>query len=287
MLKGKDTKSQNPELSRQSKVSVQMSEEQTEDIKTIRVLTFSSAQQDWDEWSQKFLSMAAERGYREIMEDKERPPRESLNIEEKKTDGTYKLSESERNELKRKRKANVRGYRDLQLACKHLAFQLVSISKTTSLPSGCLKTAWENLQEEFEPTEGEDQINLLEIFQQNKLEDVKVNVTKWITSLIRQRVKLQELNHTIDDEYFITHILGGLPKEYASIVNQAKIDRRTSSLSLSELRKRLKEKYRQLMKTNEWTHEEMSLKAQVNQKKPKKIGENTEKTKVLPMKQMI
>ena len=65
-----------------------------------------------------------------------------------------------------------------------------------ALPSGCLKTAWENLQEEFEPTEGEDQITLLETFQQNKLEDVKVNVTEWITSLIRQRVKLQELNHT-------------------------------------------------------------------------------------------
>ena len=143
------------------------------------------------------------------------------------------------------------------------------------LPSGCLKTAWESLKEEFEPTEGEDQIILLETFQQNKLEDVKVNVTEWITSLIRQRVKLQELNHTIDDEYFITHILTGLPNEYASIVDQPKIDRRTSSLSLSELRKRLKEKYRQLMKTNEWIYEEMSLKVQVNQKKPKKIGENT------------
>ena len=93
--------------------------------------------------------------------------------------------------------------------------------------------------------------------------------------LIRQRVKLQDLNHTIDDEYFITHILAGLPKEYASIVDQAKIDRRTSSLSLSELRKGLKEKYRQLMKTNGWTYDEMSLKVQVNLKKPKKIGENT------------
>ena len=37
-----------------------MSEEQTEDIKTIRVLTFSSEQHDWDEWSQKFLSMAVD-----------------------------------------------------------------------------------------------------------------------------------------------------------------------------------------------------------------------------------
>ena len=51
---------------------------------------------------------------------------------------------------------------------------------------------------------------------------------------MRQRVKLQDLNHTIDDEYFITHILAGLPKEYARIVDQAKMDRRTSTLSLSE-----------------------------------------------------
>ena len=154
----------------------------------------------------------------------------------------------------------------MQLACKDLVFQLVSISKTKILPTECLKTAWESLKEEFEPTDVEDQITLLETFQRNKLEDVKVNVTECITSFIRQRVKLQELNHTINDEYFITHILAGLPKEYASIVNQAKIDQRTSSLSLSELRKRLKEKYRQLMKTNEWTYEEMSLNVQVNQK---------------------
>ena len=72
--------------------------------------------------------------------------------------------------------------------------------------------------------EGEDQIPLLETFQQNKLEDVKVNTTKWITSLIRQRVKLEEENHAINDEYFITHVLAGLPKEYASMVDQAKID---------------------------------------------------------------
>ena len=94
--------------------------------------------------------MAVERGYRDIMEDKERSQRESFFIDEKKTNGHFTFIESERSELKRKRKANVRGYQDLQLACKNLAFQLVSISKTMALPSGCLMTAWENLQEEFE-----------------------------------------------------------------------------------------------------------------------------------------
>ena len=98
----------------------------------------------------------------------------------------------------------------------------------------------------------------------------------FVGNLSRKQVgRFLELNHTIDDEYFITHILAGLPKEYTSIVDQAKMDRRTSSLSLGELRKRLNEKYTQLMITNEWTYEEMSLKVQVNQKKPKKSGKNT------------
>ena len=34
------------------------------------------------------------------------------------------------------------------------------------------------------------------------------------------------------------------------------------------------------MKTNEWTHEEMSLKVQVNQKKPKKSGETITNTPI-------
>ena len=106
-----------------------------------------------------------------------------------------------------------------------------------TLLSGCLKPAWESIKEEYEPTECEDQITLLETSQQDLLEDVKVNVTEWITSLIRERVTLQELNHTIDDEYVITHILTGLPKEYAIVVYQGKIDRRSSSLSLCKLRK--------------------------------------------------
>ena len=37
------------------------------------------------------------------------------------------------------------------------------------------------------------------------------------------------------------------------------------------------------MKTNEWTHEEMSLKVQVNKKKLKKSGETISNKKLLPM----
>ena len=55
-------------------------------------------------------------------------------------------------------------YNGIEICSLPLAFQLVSIFKTMALPIRCLMTAWENLQEEFEPTEGEDQITLLETF---------------------------------------------------------------------------------------------------------------------------
>ena len=41
--------------------------------------------------------------------------------------------------------------------------------------------------------------------------------------------KLKKLNHVLDEEYQITHILGSLPREYSSVVEQVKIDRRTGS----------------------------------------------------------
>ena len=37
--------------------------EASDEIKAIRVLTFSGQQQDWEEWSEKYQGVAAERGY--------------------------------------------------------------------------------------------------------------------------------------------------------------------------------------------------------------------------------
>ena len=47
-----------------------------------------------------------------------KPPRENLIIDEEKPDGMYRMIESERKELKRKRKANVRGIKICSLLAK-------------------------------------------------------------------------------------------------------------------------------------------------------------------------
>ena len=45
------------------------------------------------------------------------------------------------------------------------------------------------------------------MFQQNQLEDVRTNITVWLTSLAIQVNKLKKLNHVLDEEYQITAVL--------------------------------------------------------------------------------
>ena len=99
------------------------------------------------------------------------------------------------------------------------------------------------------------------MFQQNQLEDVRSNITIWLTPLAIQVNKLKKLNHVLDGEYQITHILASLPREYSSVVEQVKIDRRTGStlITMDEIRERLKEHYLQLKREHGRSEDEMSF----------------------------
>ena len=99
------------------------------------------------------------------------------------------------------------------------------------------------------------------MFQQNQVEDVRTNITVWLTSMAIQANKLKKLNHVLDEEYQITHILVSLPREYSSVVVQVKIDRRTGTtlITMDEIKKRLKEHYLQLKREHGWSENEMAL----------------------------
>ena len=89
---------------------------------------------------------------------------------------------------------------------------MVSLAKTDELPDGCAtRDAWERLTSEYDLAEGEDKITMLSMFQQNQLEDVRANITVWLTSMAIQVNKLKKLNHVLDEEYQITHILASPP----------------------------------------------------------------------------
>ena len=62
----------------------------------------------------------------------------------------------------------------------------------------------------------------------------------------------------MDEEYQITHILASLPREYSSVVEQVKIDRRTglTLITMVEVKKSYKERY---LREHGWSENEMAL----------------------------
>ena len=253
-----------------------MSTVNQDELKAIKVLKFEGKESEWERWSEKFVALARARGFAGILLGTEQALNADEDIDRKKSDGSYELTEAERKEKKRLRQANGNAYINLQLSCEDLPYDLVSLAKTEELPDGCARDAWERLTSEYDLTEGEDKITLLTMFQQNQLEDVRTNITVWLTSLAMQVIKLKKLHHVLDEEYQITHILASLPREYSSVVEQVKIDRRTSStlITMDEVKKRLKERYLQLKKEHGWSEEEMALnvKSGNNQNKNIKKG---------------
>ena len=90
--------------------------------------------------------------------------------------------------------------------------------------------------------------------------------------------KLKKLNHVLDEEYQITHILASLPREYSSVVEQVKIDRRTSSalITMDEVKKRLKERYLQLKREHGWSEDELALKVKNGNNQNKNVKKGSE-----------
>ena len=214
---------------------------------TICFFQYRCQQKDWDEQSEKYQGITAERGYLEVMLGSEDVPTDTLDIDQK-VDNKYLIPEDERKQKPLARKQNQKGYRDLQVSTSKLAFQLVSLAKTQELPNGSVAKVLASLKDEYDPSEGEDKIKLLEDFQNNKLLNAKVNMTEWLAFLATQVMKLNKLNHPINDNYLMTHILASLPQEYSSVVDHAKIDWRSKTLMLTELKKKPKRTVHAVMK---------------------------------------
>ena len=185
------------------------------------------------------------------------------------------MYEQMQTEKKRLRQANRNKYINLQLSCEELPYDLASLAKIEELPDGCTRDVWERLTSEYDLTEGEYKITLLSMIQKNQLEDVRTNITVWLTSMAIQVNKLKKLNHVLDEEYQITHILASLPREYSSVMEQVKIDRRTGStlITMDEIKKTIKERYLHLKREHGWSEDEMAL----NMKSSNDEGKNIKK----------
>ena len=141
-----------------------MSTVNQDELKAIKDLKFTGKESYWDHWSEKFIALARARGFAGILLGTEQAPNAEEEIDRKKSDGSYEITDADRKEKKRLRQANGNAYINLQFSCEELPYDLVSPAKTEELPDGYARDAWERLAREYDLTEGEDKITLLSMF---------------------------------------------------------------------------------------------------------------------------
>ena len=105
-------------------------------FRLIKVIKFNSKKEDWTEFALKFIAIANERGYNEILEGTVNVPRD--------TDMTG-------GEESARIKAAKRGFRDLILATKDTSLTMEANAKIDALCKGDLHLAWKKLERRWDP----------------------------------------------------------------------------------------------------------------------------------------
>ena len=79
-----------------------MSTVNQDELKAIKVLNFEGKESEWERWSETFVALARARGFAGILLGTEQAPNADEDIDRKKDDGSYELTDAERKETKRK-----------------------------------------------------------------------------------------------------------------------------------------------------------------------------------------
>ena len=77
-----------------------MSTVNQDELKAIKVLKFTGKESEWDPWSETFVALARARGFAGILLGTEMAPRADEDIDRKKSDGIFELTDQEREEKK-------------------------------------------------------------------------------------------------------------------------------------------------------------------------------------------
>ena len=75
-----------------------MSTVNQDELKAIKVLKITGNENEWDHWSEKFVALARARGFAGILLGTETAPSADKDIDKKKSDGSYELTDAERKE---------------------------------------------------------------------------------------------------------------------------------------------------------------------------------------------
>ena len=201
------------------------------DEKTIRILQFSSKDEDRRMWSAKFMAKAKLKGFYEILKGTKKAPNDSV------------AKDNEEN--KKLANMNDKAYNELVLSCvDETSSSIVDGAKTSELAKGDVKLAWNELKLRFEPETGTELVRLKREY--NGLQ-MKANEDPddYLTRLdnYRNKMKRAPFHHIIRDQDFFIHVLNTLPKEYKSVVEALERKLGKGTLTMTKVKSKLRSKY--------------------------------------------
>ena len=200
--------------------------------RAIRVIRFSGSKKDWRKWSRKFLAMSVKRGYKDVLLGKTR--------EEGMTDDEKNL--------------NGHAYNDIMLSMdEDVSFSIVDEACTEELPEGDSAMAWRKLEAKYNSQTNSSKVKLMKQLNRSKLKNKDHDPDHWVSELEVIRSQLKKMNVSIEDDYFMIHILNNLPGDYENLVDalEVKIDAKSEPLTLEALREKLSAKYEKLIDREE------------------------------------
>ena len=196
--------------------------------KSIRIISFTGKKQDWRKWSRKFLAMAVKRGYKDVLL------------------GVLKTKGSMTDEEKVK---NGHAYNDIMLSMNEdVSFGLVDEACSEEMPEGDSALAWKRLEAKYDSQTNSSKVKLMKQLNKSKLKSKDDDPDHWVSELEVIRARLKKMKVSIEDDYFMMHILNNLPDEYDNLVDtlEDKIDAKSDPLTLESLREKLSSKYEKL-----------------------------------------
>jgi gag-polypeptide of LTR copia-type len=147
-------------------------------------------------------------------------------------------------------------------------FGIIEEAVTTDLTTGDLNLAWEKLKSRQEPTTTANRASLKYQFSNSKMTENR-DPDQWISDLERLRSKLKLLKSEISEEDLMVHIINYVGHQYSNIADHMETDLDKRTLTLDDVKSRLRAKYNRLKNRQEHTksHDESALTAYAKQYK--------------------
>ena len=170
--------------------------------RAIRVLPFTGRRQDWRMWEAKYSARARAKGWQDILTGKVAVPASTASL-------------TDAGDIAR-RQGNDDAYADLVLSMEdETAFNIVNEARTTELPDGSAKKAWDDLFSKYAPSTKDELVATKKEFNMcvmEKDEDPENYLRR--LEAINRKIKTIDANKAVSDEDVLIHAVANLSPIY-------------------------------------------------------------------------